>query len=99
MELLQTRNLVVRPATAPDRSPRRRGATRSSARSSASSSASAIAFLWEALDKRVRTEDEIERRLGLPLLSRLPDADPEREGSKLAMIHDPQDAYAEDVRR
>ena len=32
----------------------------------------AIIFAWEALDKRVRTEEEIEGWLGLPLLARLP---------------------------
>ena len=82
------------------RSRRRRSATRSWARSSASCSASAIAFLWETLDKRVRTEEEIERRLGLPLLSRLPEpARGAEKEARLTMIHDPQDAYAEAVRR
>ncbi len=59
-----------------------------------------IAFLWETLDKRVRTEEEIERRLGLPLLSRLPEpARGSEKEARLTMIHDPQDAYAEAVRR
>lgn len=59
-----------------------------------------IAFLWETLDKRVRTEEEVERRLGLPLLSRLPEP-PRRLGreNRLTMIDDPQDAHAEAIRR
>lgn len=32
-----------------------------------------LAFLWEALDTRVRSADEIHRRLGLPLLGRIPE--------------------------
>jgi succinoglycan biosynthesis transport protein ExoP len=31
-----------------------------------------LAFLWDALDTRVRSTDEISERLGLPLLARLP---------------------------
>ena len=60
----------------------------------------ALAFLWETLDKRVRSESEIEERLGLPLLSRLPP--PTRRLSnenKLAMLDDPNDVQAEAVRR
>lgn len=101
MELLQTRNLVVRPAT---------GAGQIAPTPNRNAVLGAfvglllglgIAFLWETLDKRVRTEEEIERRLdGLPLLSRLPEPPRhlEKEGL-LAMIHDPQDAYAEAIRR
>ncbi len=59
-----------------------------------------IAFLWEALDKRIRSDDEIQRRLGLPLLSRLP-APPRqlRHDNRLAMLHDPADVHAEAIRR
>lgn len=100
MELLQTPNRVVRQAT---------GAGQIAPTPNRNAILGAfvglllglgIAFLWETLDKRVRTEEEIERRLGLPLLSRLPE--PARRSEKearLTMIHDPQDAYAEAVRR
>jgi capsular exopolysaccharide synthesis family protein len=100
MEILQTPNRVVRPAT---------GAAQIAPTPNRTAILGAfvglllglgIAFLWETLDKRVRTEEEIERRLGLPLLSRLPE--PGRGAEKemrLTMIHDPQDAYAEAVRR
>jgi succinoglycan biosynthesis transport protein ExoP len=60
----------------------------------------ALAFLWEALDRRVRTESEVEDRLGLPMLSRLPP--PTRRLShehRLAMLDDPADVQAEAVRR
>jgi succinoglycan biosynthesis transport protein ExoP len=59
-----------------------------------------IAFLWEALDKRIRSEDEIQERLGLPLLSRLP-APPRalRSDNRLTMLHDPGDIHAEAIRR
>ncbi len=100
MELLQTRNLVVRPATSAGQiapTPKRNAILGAFV---GLLLGLAIAFLWETLDKRVRTEDEIERRLGLPLLSRLPDPGrgAEKEG-RLTMIHEPQDAYAEAVRR
>jgi tyrosine-protein kinase len=52
-------------------------------------------FLWEALDRRVRDEEEIHRLLGIPLLSRLPAP----RTARLAMLDDPSDADAEAVRR
>ena len=52
-------------------------------------------FLWEALDRRVRDEEEIQRTLDIPLLSRIP----EPRSSRLAMLDDPADADAEAVRR
>lgn len=55
----------------------------------------AAVFLWEALDRRVRDEDEIHRALKIPLLARLPAPRSER----LAMIDDPSDVDAEAVRR
>jgi tyrosine-protein kinase len=57
-------------------------------------------FLWEALDKRVRDESEIEQILGMPLLARLP-APSQRSGGRvrLAMLDDPGDVDAEAVRR
>ncbi len=100
MELLQTRNLVVKPAT---------GATQIAPTPMRNALLGAflglllglgIAFLWEALDKRVRTEEEIERRLGLSLLSRLPEpARKLQNQGRLAMIDAPSDVYAEAVRR
>jgi tyrosine-protein kinase len=100
MELLQTPNLVVRPATGAGQiapTPKRNALL---GLFLGLLLGLAIAFLWEALDKRVRSEDEIERRLGLPLLSRLPEPPRrlEKEG-RLTMIDDPQDAHAEAIRR
>lgn len=100
MELLQSKNLVVRPAL---------GAAQIAPTPNRNATLGAfvglllglgIAYLWETLDKRVRSEDEIGRRLNLPLLSRLPEPSRrlEKEG-RLAMVDDPQDAYAEAVRR
>jgi polysaccharide biosynthesis transport protein len=60
----------------------------------------ALAFLWEALDTRIRSEAGIEERLGLPMLSRLPP--PTRKLSaehRLAMLDDPSDIQAEAIRR
>ena len=58
----------------------------------------AAAFLWEALDKRVRDEAEIQRTLDLPLLARLP-APRAPEPGRIAILEGPDDAYAEAVRR
>jgi Mrp family chromosome partitioning ATPase/capsular polysaccharide biosynthesis protein len=52
-------------------------------------------FLWEALDRRVRDEEEIHRTLGIPLLARIPAP----RGDRLAMLDDPSAADAEAVRR
>jgi succinoglycan biosynthesis transport protein ExoP len=100
MELLQTPNLVVRPATGAGQiapTPKRAALL---GMFLGLLLGLGIAFLWEALDKRVRSEDEIERRLGLPLLSRLPEP-PRRleKEDRLTMIDDPQDAHAEAIRR
>ena len=54
------------------------------------------AFLLEALDKRVRTEAEVERELGLPLLARVPE--PPRGLRHLAMLGAPTSAQADAVR-
>jgi polysaccharide biosynthesis transport protein len=59
-----------------------------------------LAFLWEALDTRVRTAEEIGERLGgVPLLARLPEP-PKRLRSKdrLAMLADPTGLDAEAFR-
>ena len=55
----------------------------------------AAVFLWEALDRRVRDEEEIHRTLGMPLLARIPAP----RGDRLAMLDDPSAADAEAVRR
>jgi tyrosine-protein kinase len=100
MELLQTPNLVVQPATGAGQiapTPKRNALLGVFL---GLLLGLGIAFLWETLDKRVRSEDEIERRLGLPLLSRVPEPPRrlEKEG-RLTMIDDPQDAHAEAIRR
>jgi succinoglycan biosynthesis transport protein ExoP len=59
----------------------------------------ALAFVWEALDKRVRTSEEIQRRLRIPLLGRLP-APPRRvrRQSHLVMLTEPDGPNAEAIR-
>lgn len=44
-----------------------------------------LAFLWEALDNRVRSAEEIHRRLGLPLLGRLPEP-PRRMRNQMRLV-------------
>ena len=59
-----------------------------------------LAFLRETLDKRVRSEDEIERLLGLPLLGRLAKPGRQlRQSNQLVMLADPASPAAEDVRK
>jgi succinoglycan biosynthesis transport protein ExoP len=58
-----------------------------------------LAFLWEALDTRVRTTDEIERALGIPLLARIPT--PPRwlqRRRNLVMLAEPHSIHAEPYR-
>ena len=58
-----------------------------------------LAFLWEALDTRVRSAEEIDERLKLPLLGRLPEpAKRLRTQNKLAMVDDPTGLGAEAFR-
>ena len=59
----------------------------------------ALAFLLEILDKRARSEDEIERRVGLPLLARIPDAPRLARKKKLVMFAAPTSRYAEPFRQ
>jgi Mrp family chromosome partitioning ATPase len=58
-----------------------------------------LAFLWEALDTRVRSAEEIGERLGLPLLARLPEPTRRlRREEQLAMLVEPRGAGAEAFR-
>ena len=59
-----------------------------------------LAFLSNALDKRVRTQAEVEELLRLPLLGRLPKPHRRlRRVDRLAMLDEPSEASAEAVRR
>jgi Mrp family chromosome partitioning ATPase/capsular polysaccharide biosynthesis protein len=59
-----------------------------------------LAFLWEALDTRVRSAAEIGERLGgLPLLARIPAPNRKLRGEdKLVMVEDPTGVQAEAFR-
>jgi Mrp family chromosome partitioning ATPase len=58
-----------------------------------------LAFLAEALDKRVRSEREVADTLGLPLLGRIPrPARRLRKENALAMLAEPRSVAAEPVR-
>lgn len=59
----------------------------------------ALAFLWETLDTRVRSSEEIGERLRLPLLARLPEP-PRRlqRDNKLVMLEEPSSRIAEAFR-
>ncbi len=57
-----------------------------------------LAFAAESLDRRVRTVEEIEEELGLPLLARIP-TPPRRSRGGIAMFDDPASPYAEALRR
>jgi Mrp family chromosome partitioning ATPase/capsular polysaccharide biosynthesis protein len=59
-----------------------------------------LAFLAEALDKRVRSEREIEDILGLPLLARLPTPPRRlRRARELPILVEPRSASAEAVKK
>jgi len=59
-----------------------------------------LAFLAEALDRRVRTEGEIEELLGLPLLGRIPRPPPAlRKKNGLVMLAEPMGVHAEGFRK
>jgi succinoglycan biosynthesis transport protein ExoP len=59
----------------------------------------ALAFLWEALDTRVRTTEEIERALGLPLLARIPSPPRWLQRKRdLVMLSEPHSIHAEPYR-
>jgi succinoglycan biosynthesis transport protein ExoP len=59
-----------------------------------------LAFLAEALDRRVRSEKEIEEALGLPVLGRLPRPGRRlRNANNLVMVSEPTGVHAETFRR
>jgi len=59
-----------------------------------------IAFLAEALDRRVRTEEEIEETLGLPLLGRVSEPPLELQNEhRLVMLAEPRSSHSEAFRR
>jgi polysaccharide biosynthesis transport protein len=59
-----------------------------------------LALLAEALDKRVRSEQEVEAALGLPLLGRLPQPGKSlRKANKLVMLAEPRSVHAETFRK
>jgi tyrosine-protein kinase len=59
-----------------------------------------LVFLVEALDKRVRSEQEIEEALGLPLLGRLPRPSRAlRQTNSLEMLETPRSVHAETIRK
>jgi capsular exopolysaccharide synthesis family protein len=57
-----------------------------------------LAFAAESLDRRVRTVEEVEEELRVPLLANLP-APPRRSRGGIAMFDDPGSPYAEALRR
>lgn len=58
-----------------------------------------IAFIWEALDTRVRSVEELERLLGLPLLARVPRPPRDLErAERLVMQRDRESTEAEAFR-
>ena len=60
----------------------------------------ALAFLAEALDRRIRSEEEIEEALALPLLARIPTpARSLRKADKLVMLAEPASVHAETFRK
>jgi Mrp family chromosome partitioning ATPase len=60
----------------------------------------AAAFVWEALDRRVRDESEVEAALGIPLLARISSVGRTSGGKAiLAMQEEPTERDAESIRR
>ena len=60
----------------------------------------AAAFLWDALDRRVRDETEVEAALGIPLLARISSVGVNAGGQAiLAMEESPTELEAESIRR
>ena len=99
LELLQARASVVRPATSAEQvAPR---PIRSAALGVALGLlvGLGVAFLVNALDRRIRTTEEIETGLGLPLLARIPRFSSKASRQQLVMLGAPSDFAAESIRR
>jgi capsular exopolysaccharide synthesis family protein len=99
LELLQARASVVRPAT--DGNQVQPRPVRSAALGVALGLLLGFGFavLWNALDKRIRNEEEVEEGLGIPLLAKLPRYTIKARGrDSLVMLGDPAHAAAESVR-
>jgi succinoglycan biosynthesis transport protein ExoP len=59
-----------------------------------------LVFLAEALDKRVRSEREVENALGLPLLGRIPKPDRRlTKAGSIVMLAEPRSIAAEPIRK
>jgi succinoglycan biosynthesis transport protein ExoP len=59
-----------------------------------------LAFLAEALDKRVRSDREVEEALGLPLLARIPKPSRRlRKAGDIVMLAEPRSIGAEPIRK
>lgn len=58
-----------------------------------------LAFALDALDRRIRSDDEVEETLELPLLARLPKPPHQRDRARLSMIEEPRSVYSDSVRR
>lgn len=100
LELLQTPNKLVRPATTAGKispTPVRNGIL---GLFGGIILGVGFAFVLELLDRRIRSEDEIERHLRLPLLARLPRPPKAvRDQNRLVMLADPRSIFAEPFRR
>lgn len=57
-----------------------------------------LAFAAESLDRRMRTVEDVEETLRLPLLARIPNP-PRGTRGRIAMLEDPDSPYAEALRR
>jgi polysaccharide biosynthesis transport protein len=100
LELLQVTNTVVREAdSAAQISPRpRRNALLGLLLGAALGIG--VAFLWEALDRRIKSEEDAERHLGMALLTRLPKPPSALAGAnKLVMLEAPDSQGAETFRQ
>ena len=58
-----------------------------------------IAFALDAFDRRIRSDEEVEDALELPLLARLPKPPHQGDRARLSMIEEPRSAYSDSVRR
>jgi succinoglycan biosynthesis transport protein ExoP len=100
LELLQSRHKLIRPASTAAKIAPRPMKNAVLAFAGGILLALGLALVLEMLDKRVRSEDEISRRLRLPLLARIPDPPRRlRDKKQLVMLVEPSSLHAEPVRR